>query len=124
MTHPDHLVALLGASNKPERYAHKALTKLTENGYPVIPIHPTLTEVDGFKVLPNLEAIDKKIDTLTLYVGPARIEPLIESIVKLNPGRVIMNPGTESEPLGAALTKAGIPFEHACTLVLLGTGQF
>jgi hypothetical protein len=37
---------------------------------------------------------------------------------------VIINPGAESRELELALRNARIPFEHACTLVLLRTGQF
>jgi hypothetical protein len=37
---------------------------------------------------------------------------------------VIFNPGSESRDLELALKNARIPFERACTLVLLRTGQF
>jgi hypothetical protein len=37
---------------------------------------------------------------------------------------VILNPGAESRELERALHDARIPYEHACTLVLLRTGQF
>jgi hypothetical protein len=42
----------------------------------------------------------------------------------MKPGRVLFNPGTESAVLQAKLDEAGIPWEEACTLVLLGTGMF
>jgi len=42
----------------------------------------------------------------------------------LGPGRVTLNPGTESRALKLTLKDAGIPYEHAYTLVLLRTGQF
>ncbi len=61
---------------------------------------------------------------MTLYVGPSRIAPLIQEIVDLNPGRVILNPGTESDELKKALKNAGISFIEACSLVMLKTGQF
>ena len=48
----------------------------------------------------------------------------VENIVELAPGRVILNPGAESRALERALKDAGTPYEHACTLVLLRTGQF
>jgi hypothetical protein len=47
-----------------------------------------------------------------------------DAILALRPGRVILNPGTESPALEQALTTAGIPWQHACTLVMLRTGQF
>jgi len=64
------------------------------------------------------------VDTLSLYVGPQNIHLLISDILKLKPGRVILNPGTESEELKTALHNARIPFQEACTLVLLKTNQF
>jgi hypothetical protein len=64
------------------------------------------------------------VDTLTLYIGPERVQSQIQAIVDLGPGRVILNPGTESHALELALRQARIPFEAACTLVLLRTGQF
>ena len=117
-------VAILGASQKSERYSYKALQMLLENNHAVFPVHPTLDEIEGHKVYASLADINEKIDTLTVYVGPNWIETAIPAIVALKPGRVILNPGTESELLKGALDRAGIPWLEACTLVLLRTGQF
>ncbi|MBF4984094.1 CoA-binding protein, partial [Nonlabens mediterrranea] len=38
--------------------------------------------------------------------------------------RVIFNPGTENPEFYEKLNQAGIKSEVACTLVLLGTGQY
>ena len=64
------------------------------------------------------------MDTLTVYVGPRHIGPLIDDIVVAGPRRVILNPGTESPELERVLERHGIPYLEACTLVLLATGQF
>lgn len=117
-------VAILGASQKTERYSYKALQMLLENEHNVFPVHPVLKEIEGHKVYAKLGTIETSIDTLTVYVGPKWIEGMIEEIVALKPGRVILNPGTESESLKKALDKAEIPWIEACTLVLLRTGQF
>ena len=124
MNPAEHHVAVLGATPKPERYANQAVRLLLEKGYRVTPIHPKIREIEGLPVAATLEEIETPIDTLTLYVGPARLQPMIESIVSSAPGRVIFNPGTESTDLQSALDAAGIPWEEACTLVLLRTEQF
>ena len=117
-------VVILGASNNPERYSYKALKMLIEFGYRTIPVHPVLKEIDGIEVKNNLGSVGEEVYTLTLYVGPEKIIPLIPDIVKLKPQRVILNPGTESRDLKEALVKASIPYAEACTLVLLKTGRF
>jgi hypothetical protein len=59
-----------------------------------------------------------------MYVSAKLSTPVIDEIILLKPGRVIFNPGTENAELYQALSAAGIPFEEACTLVLLNSGQF
>lgn len=117
-------VAVLGASPKPDRYSNRAVRMLKESGHRVIPIHPKLDLIEGIPVVHQLQDIQDPVDTLSLYVGPERLKPMIDAIVDLKPGRVIFNPGTESEDLQQHLTKAGIPFLQACTLVMLQTKQF
>lgn len=117
-------VVVLGASPDRERYSNKAQKLLTEHGHQVVPVSPLYDEVDGVKVLRSLGEVGGPVDTLTLYLSPKRLSPLAADIVKLHPGRVIFNPGTETPALQQALTEAGIPWIEACTLVMLRTGQY
>ena len=55
---------------------------------------------------------------------PGTMRKQLEDLIAARPRRVILNPGTESEPLERALDEHGIPYLEACTLVLLATGQF
>jgi len=124
MSNEKHHVAVLGASPKPARYANQAVRLLLEHGYRVTPIHPRFEEIEGLPVANRLEQVSQPVDTLTLYVGPERLAPQIAELVALKPGRVIFNPGTESEAFQQALDDAGIEWFEACTLVMLRTGQF
>jgi predicted CoA-binding protein len=117
-------VAVLGASNNPDRYSNMAVRRLRDAGHNVIPVNPALEEIEGFPVAKSLGDIVDPVDTLTLYVGPQRSLPMIDAILRLAPKRVIFNPGTESAELAAALDRANIPHVEACTLVMLQTGQF
>lgn len=64
------------------------------------------------------------IDTVTLYLGEARSDPLIEEIIAVKPRRIIMNPGAENDRLDSEASAAGIEVVHGCTLVMLKTRQF
>jgi predicted CoA-binding protein len=117
-------VVVMGASNKPMRYSNQAIRLLLEKGYRVTPVHPKQEVIEGLSVARNLRAVPQPVDTLTLYVGPQRLAPLIDEVIDLRPARVIFNPGTESQELMHKVEQAGIAWIEACTLVLLRIGTF
>jgi predicted CoA-binding protein len=114
---------VIGASPKIERYSNKALNMLHNFGQETEALgrragHYQHGKIDeGFPVYKN-------IDTVTLYVGPQNQEAYMTYIIGLKPRRVIFNPGTENPIFYKQLKSAKIEFEEACTLVLLGTGQY
>jgi len=117
-------VAVIGASTNPERYSNKAIKMLLAYNHKPLPVAPALTEVEGIAAYATPADIAGPVDTVTMYVGPARQAALLDGIISLKPKRVIFNPGTENEEAYAQLDAAGIPHLEACTLVLLRTGQF
>ena len=124
MKPPSERVVIVGASDKPDRYAFQAFTMLRDHGHEVVPVHPRLSEIEGVPVVSELSQVTGAVDTVTLYVGPAISSGLAEALIALHPRRVITNPGTENPALEAKLQAAGIDVQQACTLVLLRTGQF
>jgi uncharacterized protein len=117
-------VAVLGASNKPERYSYKAVRLLRETGHTPYPVHPALTEVDGLPVFRSLSAIPAPIDTITVYLSLQNQQPITEELLDSGARRVIFNPGAENPELAEHLRQRGKEVLEACTLVLLNTGQF
>lgn len=117
-------VAILGASNKPERYSYQAVVLLAEKGHTVFPVHPAIAEIDGHPTFKRLADIPTPVHTLTMYVSPAHSTVMADEIIAAKPYRVLFNPGTENPVLEEKLSVAGIAVVHACTLVLLRTGQF
>ena len=117
-------VAIMGASPKPDRYAYKAFELLREYGHRPVPINPSFEEILGEKCYPNISEAPGPIDTVTLYLGEARSNPLIDEIIGAKPRRIIMNPGAENFALAEKAEEAGIEVVEGCTLVMLRTGQF
>lgn len=114
---------VLGASTKPERYAFKAISMLTEKGHSVLAIGQNAGEVAGVKI--KTKAIPlSNIDTITLYLNPARQRDYYNYIVEAKPKRVIFNPGTENPELMQLLEFNNIKSEVACTLILLTTNRY
>jgi predicted CoA-binding protein len=117
-------VAVLGASNKPERYSFKAVRLLREKGHTPYPVHPALAEVDGLPVFPSLSAIPAPVDTITVYLSARNQQPIADELLSSGARRVIFNPGAENPELADQLRQRGREVLQACTLVLLDTGQF
>lgn len=116
-------VAILGASDKTDRYSFKALKMLQEKGHTPFLVSPSYTQIEGLPVAKSLNEL-KKIDTLTVYVNPSISNTLFNEILALKPKRIIFNPGSENYELMNKLKGHGIAMEEACTLVLLSSNQF
>lgn len=114
---------VIGASTNPERYAYQAIERLKAKDHPVIALGIKAGEVHGETIHTEKENWSA-IDTVTLYVGPARQEHYIDYVCGLKPRRVLFNPGTENPVFEKRLAAEGILVERACTLVLLSTNQY
>ena len=114
---------IIGASLNPKRVVYTALHRLVKHGYPVVAIGKKSGTVSGVMIHNDLTHFEG-IYTVTLYLNKSNQIDYFDYILFLNPKRVLFNPGTENADLSALLTKTGIEWENACTLVLLTTNQY
>jgi len=114
---------VLGASLNPARYSNLVIKKLVDNGNGVVAIGKRNGEVSGVRIDTEYLSFDN-IHTVTLYVNPQNQKAFYNYIIGLNPKRVIFNPGTENPEFYKILKANNIPFEVACSLVLLSTNQY
>ena len=114
---------VLGASGNPERYSYLAINRLRNSGHPVVAIGKKKQEVNDVSIITEQPPVTD-IDTVTLYLNPLHQQEYYDYIISLKPKRLIFNPGTENEELASLARANNIEPVEACTLVLLGTGQF
>lgn len=114
---------VLGASLKPSRYSNLAVNRLVDRNIETEAFGLRAGEIRGIPVKTDFEGFED-IHTVTLYVGARHQSDYADHILRLDPERVIFNPGTENPEMYDILRKNGIEVEVACTLVLLGTGQY
>ena len=117
-------VAVLGASPKPDRYGYRAMEMLRQFGHRPVPVNPAFPEILGETCYANLGDVPGPVDTVTMYLGKQRSDPLIDEIIAAKPKRIIMNPGAENDELARKAEAAGIEPIYDCTLVMLQTGSF
>ncbi len=114
---------VFGASLNPGRYSNLAIHQLIENKVETVAFGVREGTVSGVQIKTNLDDF-QNVDTITLYLNPARQKQYYQQILGLNPRRVIFNPGTENPEFYQILREAGIQVENSCTLVLLATKQY
>ena len=113
---------VLGASINPDRYSNKAIFMLKERGHQVIAVGNKAGIVHGINIDKEIK-IDN-VDTVTMYLGKSNQDPYYDAILKLNPRRVILNPGTKKVELEQLANKNGIEVIEACTLVMLSIDEY
>lgn len=114
---------VIGASENIERYSNLAVKKLLKNQHPVVAIGVKKGIIES-TIIETEKKPFENIDTISLYLNPARQQEYYEYIFSLSPKRIIFNPGTENEELALLAKQKGIATEEACTLVLLSTQQY
>lgn len=114
---------VLGASSNPSRYSYFAMNRLSAHKHPVVAIGRREGKVGDVQIQTGQPKVED-VDTVTLYLNPTNQKPYYDYILSLHPKRIIFNPGTENEELEELARKNGIKPMEACTLVMLGTGQY
>lgn len=114
---------VLGASENPERYSYLAVEKLKRYGHPVVAIGRQEGKIGDTPIIAAHPA-EKEVDTVTLYLNPQLQKQYYDYILSLHPKRIVFNPGAENTELSDLARANGIEPLEACTLVLLGTGQY
>ena len=114
---------ILGATTNPSKYGYIATSRLKSHGHEVIPVGIREGKIEDIEIRNDLPILND-IDTITLYLNPTIQKDYYDYILKINPKRIIFNPGTENIELINLVKQNGIEVEIACTLVLLSVGQY
>ena len=117
-------VAVIGASDKPERFSYQALGLLKQKGHQVFPVHQRLKTIEGMVVYPSIKDAPEPIDTVSLYVAANIPSSIAADILGAKPRRIIFNPGAENPELAQKAQAQGITTIEDCTLVMLRTEKF
>lgn len=116
-------VLVLGASLNADRYSNMAMKKLDGKGYTVFSLGRNEGYVSSMQIRTE-EFFINNLYAISMYLNSGNQEAYFDYIVGLKPEKVIFNPGSENKVLEILLDKHGIPYERACTLVLLSMNQF
>lgn len=101
-------IAVVGASNNPERASHGIMRKLQSVGYRVIPVNPNETEVLGERAYPSLSDIPVPIDIVDVFRRSEYTPSIADEAVKIGAKALWLQSGIENEEAAARAKTGGL----------------
>jgi uncharacterized protein len=82
-------IAVVGISNTEGKPANFVPQYLIENGYNVIPVNPTTTEVLGRKTYPKVSDVPEQVDIVDIFRRSEAVRPVVDDAIKKKGIKVI-----------------------------------
>ena len=101
-------IASVGLSSNPGKESYSIASYLKEQGYRIIPVNPTVSEVLGEKSYPDLESVPEKIDVVQIFRRPEDVPPIVDSAIKVGAKVVWMQEGIVHEGAAQKAREAGL----------------
>jgi uncharacterized protein len=118
------VVAVIGASNDPNKFGNKAVRAYRHQGYTVVPINPHETEVEGLKAYASVLDVPGPIDMASFYVQPDVGEQVIDEVARKGIPEVWLNPGADSDTLIQRARSLRLRPIVACSIVAIGQNPY
>lgn len=113
-------IAVCGATPKRERWGYRVFRRLLDEGYDVIPVHPTAAHVDEIPCVPRLTEIPGGVDAVSVITPPDASMAVLADAAEIGRPPCWFQPGASSDAVRAEATRLGIPFlDGPCVLVEL-----
>jgi len=107
---PPKLVALVGASDKPDRASNRVMAFLLSKGFEVVPVNPQLVgkTIHGKAVVADLAAVGKLIDIVDIFRASEFVAPIVDEAIALHAKAVWMQLGVIDEAAALKARAAGL----------------
>ncbi len=103
-------IALVGASDRPDRPSYRVMAMLQEHGYRVIPVNPQITgeHLHGEFVFRELAQIGEPIDIVDIFRRPLAAGEAVDEAIAVGAKAVWMQLGVINEGAAARAEAAGL----------------
>lgn len=116
-------IAVVGLSDNPSRTSYMVSKAMQDNGYEIIPVNPTVTEVLGEKAVSSLKEIEGHVDIVNVFRRSEFLPEIAREFAEIDADIFWAQLGVENEEAYQFLKEKGytvimdrcIKVEHALT---------
>ena len=101
-------VAIVGASDNPERPSYRVAEFLKSVGYRIIPVTPKAEKILGETSYPDLASIPEQVEVVDIFRRPEEVLPIVEEAIAIGARGLWMQEGIVNEEAAARARKAGL----------------
>jgi uncharacterized protein len=101
-------IASVGLSSNPDKESYRIATYLKAQGYRVIPVNPTASEIMGETSYPDLQSVPEKIDVVQIFRKPEDVPPVVDDAIKASAKVIWMQEGIVHEEAAEKARQAGL----------------
>lgn len=103
-------IALVGASDRPDRPSYGVMARLQRHGYRVIPVNPQITgeHVHGEFVFRDLDQLGDPIDIVDIFRRSDAVGPIVDQAIAVGAKAVWMQLGVVDQAAAARAEAAGL----------------
>lgn len=101
-------IASVGLSSNQEKESYWIVSYLKEQGYRIIPVNPTATEILGERAYPDLSSIPEQVDVVQVFRKPEDVPPVVDEAIKIGAKVVWMQEGISHQEAAQKARDAGL----------------
>ena len=101
-------IASVGVSSNPEKESFHITLYLIGQGYRIIPVNPTVSEVHGQKAYSDLLTIPDKVDVVQVFRRPEDVPPVVDQAIQIGARVVWMQVGIVHHAAAKKAEAAGL----------------
>ncbi len=103
-------IAVVGASNDPEKYSHEVASYLMEQGYRIVPVNPTEEEVLGESAYETVDQIPEQVDVVDVFLPPEKTPAIAEDAVRAGAKVLWLQEDIENEEARETAEEGGLTY--------------
>jgi predicted CoA-binding protein len=110
-------IAVVGASDRPERDSHRIFRYLQAAGYDVVPVNPQVGAVAGVAAVPDLASAGH-VDLVDVFRRSEHVPQIVEEVIATAAPALWLQLGVIHEAATRRAREAGVEVvENACIMV-------